>query len=73
MDERLSPELHPVGTRLLVRLVHFDYEDRTIYEVVVVEWSRLGFVKLRFDNTGDGEDWGSWHQAGDVRILEVLP
>jgi hypothetical protein len=57
-------ELHPVGTRLLVTLKHYEHMDPAIYEVFVEEWSPGGLVKLGYANR--------WHRVEEVRVVEQL-
>jgi hypothetical protein len=71
----ISQELHPVGTRLLVRLLN-PYQGRgyepTLHEAEVVEWSPGGRVKLRFEDPDEANGYGSWHNRVNVEVVENL-
>lgn len=64
MSQLLTPSAAPVGTRCLLTT-----DGRRLAEAIVLEWSPLCRVKLRWPATGAE----SWHEQGAYDLAEVLP
>jgi hypothetical protein len=66
---RVSPAVHPVGTRLIV-VADFPLSiEQQMHQVTVVEWAPSGrFVGLRMNETAKI----GWHAVEAFNVIEVL-
>lgn len=67
---RLNPKLHSAGSRLLISSRWWSsFGD--LFEVIVVEWSKGGRVKIKYASGTSSWEGGRW--LDEHSVVEVLP